>query len=112
MVNELITSILKMEASAADLDELQGFLKDHLQIDEDGNLEITAESIRLVAKKITLEGKKQEIPLEAIAYALTAVLRLERQMTGVLQILTDTTTNPAILSRVRGLTMGEEEKDF
>jgi hypothetical protein len=103
MPQDLIDSILNSEASNANLEELRSLLNDHLQIDE-GSLALTAENIRLIATgDLVLEDGKQQITLDAIAYAFNSATRLERQMAALVQILIEKETAPNLLIRLKAV---------
>jgi hypothetical protein len=103
MPQDLIDSILNSEASNANLEELRSLLNDHLQIDE-GSLALTAENIRLIATgDLVLEDGKQQITLDAIAYAFNSATRLERQMSALVQILIEKETAPNLLIRLKAV---------
>jgi hypothetical protein len=103
MTQDLINAILKSESSTADLEELRSLLNDHLQIDE-GSLELTSEDIRLIASgSLILEDGKQQITLDAIAYAFNSATRLERQMAALVQILIEKETAPNLLIRLKAV---------
>lgn len=114
MPQELINSILKSESSHESLSELRSLLSSHLEVDdESGTVELSGESIRLIATgELVLEDGKQQVTLDAIAYAFNTCTRLERQMSALIQILIEKETAPNLLIRLRAISREvEEERD-
>lgn len=107
---QFIDTLLKSEASDLSLEELRSLLNDHLEIDE-GSLSLTGEDVRLIASgDLLLEDGKQQMSLDALAYAFNTCTRLERQMEALVQILIEKEGAGVYLSRLRAVgRSGEEE---
>jgi hypothetical protein len=107
---QFIDTLLKSEANDLSLEELRSLLDDHLEI-ADGSLSLTGEDIRLIATgDLVLEDGRQQVSLDAIAYAFNTCTRLERQMSALVQILIEKEGAGVYLSRLRAVARSGEEE--